>query len=78
MVKEQGLGDHLSLPHGGHERPDYGALVMVEREVAEDIPPRVIILQGELMGHLLGIGERDLVHEVPMPETVRVVPCIER
>jgi hypothetical protein len=29
------------------------------------------------MGHLLGLGERDLVHEVPMPETVRVASFIE-
>ena len=28
------------------------------------------------MGHLLGIGERDFVHKVPTPETVRVASFI--
>ena len=77
IIREHGIRDHLPLPHGGHERTDYGALVMVERKITKNISSSVVILQRQLVDLLLRIGERDLVHEVSLPEAVGTMAFIE-
>jgi heme/copper-type cytochrome/quinol oxidase subunit 1 len=44
LAKGRGLGDHLPLSHGGHEPPEHGALLVVERKTAGHMPSWVIIL----------------------------------
>ena len=77
IIKDDRLRNNLPLAHGGDNRVDRGADVRREQEIAKHIAARIVVHKRQVIGRLASIGERDFLHEIPMPKAVGMVSLIK-
>ena len=77
IVKPHRVGDHLPLSHRRDECSDGRPLVWVQEEITEDVAPRVIIQEGEVIRRAIQIRQGHLFQAAPMPRAMGVMPLIK-
>ncbi len=77
VVKKQGGGDPLPVPHRGEEGLQGETEGLGYAQVAEDIGACRVIEEGQLVRTRSTVREDDLLHEVAVPEAMGVVAFIE-
>ena len=76
-VKDDALGNHLPLAHGGTQGGNGGARIDVVEEITKDIAPGIIIQEGQLIELPPGRLVKDFFQAVAMPETMGVMAGVE-
>ncbi len=77
LVKDDALGNHLPLAHGGTQGGNRGARIDVVEEITEHIAARIIVQEGHLIELPPGRLVKDFFQAVAMPETMGMVACVE-
>src|SRR5215831_2516060 len=77
LVKHHPLGNDLPLAHGRTQGSNGGAWIDVVKEITEDIPPGIIVQQGQLIQLPPSRLVKDFLQTVAMPKTMRVMTLIK-
>jgi hypothetical protein len=77
LVKHHALRKNLPLPHGGAQGHNGRPRIETIYQIAAHIPSGIILHEGHLLQLPPGRLIKDFLQAVPMPETMRVIACVE-
>jgi hypothetical protein len=78
VVEQHGLGNHLPRAHGRHHPRDGRVQIILQGQVTEDVPARIVILEGQLERRAATpIRKFNFFHVIPVPQTMGMAALIE-